>query len=403
MMIVRLLVEKGHTAYFAGGCVRDRIMGRMPQDYDVATDAPPEKVREIFRVTRAVGQAFGVIMVRMNGVWVEVATFRTEWGYNDHRHPDHVIFSDAEHDARRRDFTINGLFYDPLKDQVIDYVGGRLDIAAGVIRAIGDPRKRFEEDYLRMLRAVRFSSRYEFLVEAETAAAIRERAGNLTAISRERIGAEVQMMLEHPKRAAAMELLAELGLDAPTLGETTIARPCAVMAGLKKQTDPRAALAAWALDRHVRPDGSDLPALKAVQLARRWRESIVLSNEHHQGLEDLLRGLRQTMQWAELSKARKKRLLSKPNWPLLAELCDAAVSAWNIPREYAESEIAELRTEGVDPTPLITGDDLTAGGFAPGPRFKTALDLTYDAQLEGRIHTKKEAMEMAGRILRGED
>src|SRR5689334_8290213 len=199
--IVRKLRERGHVAYFAGGCVRDQIMGREPSDFDVATDAPPGEVTKLFRRAKLVGQAFGVVRVGVDRAWIEVATFRREWGYADHRHPDHVQYTDAEHDARRRDFTINGLFYDPIDHRVIDFVEGQADIDRKVLRAIGEPRHRFEEDYLRMLRAVRFAARLGFTLDGPTADAIREFAPKLRGISRERIGQEVQLMLEHPARA----------------------------------------------------------------------------------------------------------------------------------------------------------------------------------------------------------
>ena len=170
--VVEELRAGGHVAYFAGGCVRDMLLGLEPKDFDVATDAPPERVRKLFRNSQAVGAAFGVILVRTGGSSVEVATFRSDGAYLDGRHPEHVRFTTAEEDARRRDFTINGLFFDPISGDVIDYVGGREDLAARWIRAIGEPGARFAEDHLRMLRAIRFAARFDFAIEANTAAAI---------------------------------------------------------------------------------------------------------------------------------------------------------------------------------------------------------------------------------------
>src|SRR4051812_6760839 len=198
--VVRRLRGAGHVAYFAGGCVRDLLLGRDPKDYDVATDAPPDRVRGLFRRTQAVGQAFGVILVYEGRSQVEVATFRSDGAYLDGRHPTGVRFTTAEEDAQRRDFTINGLFLDPLKDaplddQVIDYVGGRADLRAGIVRAIGDPERRFGEDFLRLLRAPRFAARLGFTIEPNTAAAIRRHAAQLSRISPERVGEELRTML----------------------------------------------------------------------------------------------------------------------------------------------------------------------------------------------------------------
>jgi poly(A) polymerase len=214
--VIKRLRRSGHVAYFAGGCVRDLLMGTPPKDYDVATDAPPKRVRELFSNTQAVGQAFGVILVRHGPSTVEVATFRTEGIYSDGRRPDSVAFTSAEHDAQRRDFTINGLFLDPLENppagKVIDYVQGQDDLRHRVLRAIGDPHRRFAEDHLRLLRAVRFAARLGFEIEPATAEAIRINAPRLKGISPERIADELRMMLTPPTRHRAWPILWEFGL-----------------------------------------------------------------------------------------------------------------------------------------------------------------------------------------------
>ena len=215
--ILERLRTAGHVAYFAGGCVRDLLLGREPKDWDVATDAPPNRVRALFSNTQAVGAAFGVILVRFRGSQVEVATFRADPKKVDGRHPTGVSFTTAEEDAKRRDFTINGLFLDPLRDgsihdQVIDYVGGRADLAAKVIRAIGDAEARFNEDHLRILRAVRFAARFGFTIEPATASAIRRHAGQLVRISPERIADELRIMLTPATRVAAYRTLEDLQL-----------------------------------------------------------------------------------------------------------------------------------------------------------------------------------------------
>jgi poly(A) polymerase len=225
--VVRRLREAGFVAYWAGGCVRDQLLGRAPKDYDVATDATPPQIREVFgrRCTLAIGAAFGVITVLgpKQAGQIEVATFRRDAPYSDGRHPDSVTFSTAEEDASRRDFTVNGLFYDPIREQVIDFVGGREDLAQRVIRAIGNPRDRFGEDRLRMLRAVRFTATFGFALDADTLAAVREMAGEITMVSPERIAMEMRQMLAAPGRGTAVRLLVETGLAEAILPEAMAA------------------------------------------------------------------------------------------------------------------------------------------------------------------------------------
>lgn len=404
--IVQRLHAAGHVAYFAGGCVRDHIMGREPTDYDVATDAPPQRVLELFRRSRKVGQAFGVVMVCAEGAWVEVATFRTEWGYSDHRHPDHVQFSDAQHDALRRDFTINGLFYDPASDQVIDYVGGQEDIRHRVVRAIGDPRQRFGEDYLRMLRAVRFAAKLSFTIDPATAQAIREHAAELRGISRERIGQEVRMMFEHPSRGRAARLMEGLRLDGPALQEPHVDREPLALEGLEQEADFASALAAWAIDRHIEPHRPSnvrelmiaLSRLKAVAVTQKWREALVLSNEETQAMADALRTLPAAIDWPSLTIAQRKRLLARLDWPRIRRLLNAAqrlLPEGSLSLAKLDAEARALAGDGVAPSPLITGDDLIAAGFEPGPRFRGVLDRVYDAQLEGAVTTRQGAVELA--------
>jgi poly(A) polymerase len=214
LAVVRRLREAGHVAYFAGGCVRDQLLGLTPKDYDVATDAPPQRVRELFTRTDAVGAAFGVILVRHRRSQIEVATFRTDLEYRDGRRPEGVRFATAEQDAQRRDFTINGLFFDPLEDRVIDYVGGQADLEARVVRAIGEPDRRFEEDHLRLLRAVRFATRFRFKIDPATEDAIVRHAAQLARISPERIAEELLLILAPPGRTLAWALLEKYHLSA---------------------------------------------------------------------------------------------------------------------------------------------------------------------------------------------
>lgn len=402
--IVRLLQEAGHTAYFAGGCVRDMLLGLDPTDYDVATEARPQQVCDLFRSTRRVGEAFGVVLVRLMRCEIEVATFRTEWGYADGRRPDHVDFSDAEHDARRRDFTINGMFYDPLADRVIDYVGGRDDLDARLIRCIGDPDQRFDEDYLRLLRAVRFAARLDWTIDADTARAVTRHAAKLARISRERIAMEMRQMLERPSRARAVRLLNRFKLDGIILEESHQDDEPAMLAALPPEADYVTALAAWALDRHLQIEDSArladaLQQVKAVQIVRRWRAALVLSNTHSDQFRALLRKLPGVLDWALLDVAQRKRLLARPDWPKLRQL--AAVlpevdRAVDLPA--LDEQADRLFAEGVAPPPLISGDDLIAAGFQPGPVFKAILDRVYDAQLIGRIDAREQALALARQV-----
>ncbi len=393
--VVRALREQGFVAYLAGGCVRDEVMGHAPKDYDVATDARPERVRQIFRNTQAVGEHFGVILVRERGWTVEVATFRHESGYADKRRPDTVTFTDAENDARRRDFTINGLFMDPIGGEVIDYVGGRADIDAGVIRAIGDPAARLGEDHLRALRAVRFAARFGFEIESATAAAVRRDAAELRGVSRERIGQEIRLMLldEHRGRAAA--LLHELGLDGPVLDEPPCTRTPDTVARLALEPAEGhvniivASLAAWAHDRGV----------ESGETVRRWRRALVLSNDERDGLRAVFEHLpRLRDEWGSLSVAARKRLAAGPWFGAALRVLGAMEAA---KRDAVAAEVERLsgHAGGLAPVPLVSGDDLVAAGYEPGPKFKQVLDAVYDEQLEGRLRGREQGLALAGRML----
>jgi poly(A) polymerase len=405
--VVRRLHEAGRVAYFAGGCVRDRLMGVEPTDYDVATDAPPNVVIGMFRRSMRVGQSFGVVRVGLENQWVEVATFRSEGAYSDHRRPDQVQFSDAQHDARRRDFTINGLFYDPIADEVIDYVDGRADIDAKIIRAIGDPRTRFGEDYLRMLRAVRFSARLGFSLDDATARAIREYAPCLARISRERIGQELRMIFapDAGARGRAGAMLHDLLLDAPILNEDHLHSEPKILTNLDPSTQFPCGLSAWALDRHLDLDRGGFAAaialLKPAQIARRWRIALVLSNDETASLREILQTLQECMSWCEMSVARKKRCLARSSRQGALAVLHAAHAVWGdvgLNLQELERDVTHLTCEGVAPAPLVTGDDLVKAGLRPGPAFKSLLNHIYDAQLEGRITSREQGIELARQI-----
>ena len=395
--VVRRLRQAGFVAYWAGGCVRDQLLGHVAKDYDVATSATPAEIRKVFgyRRTLAIGAAFGVITVvgpRPAGQ-VEVTTFRQDAAYSDGRHPDGVTFSSAEHDASRRDFTINGLFYDPAADEVIDFVGGRDDLARGVIRAIGQPRERFAEDKLRMLRAVRFSARLGFGIEAETLAALGQMAPQITVVSPERIAMEMRLLLVLPRRAEAVRRLVDCGLAAALLPEivpTDEARQQAferTLAVLGRLDEPGFALALGTL-LHAMVDAEG-----ARQVGRRWRLSNKETDraawlvEHCAALR-AARSIRHCVLQPILVAEGIEDLLAlhEAAWP---EEADAAA--------YCRALFAQPR-EQLDPPPLLTGDDLLEYGVVPGAEYRTLLGRLRDAQLDGEIRNKSEALAMVDRL-----
>lgn len=393
--VVRTLREQGHVAYLAGGCVRDEVLGLRPQDYDVATDARPETIRALFKRTSEVGAHFGVVLVREGPAIVEVATFRSDGPYSDRRRPEQVHFSSPEEDARRRDFTINALFLDPLAPgdpggRVIDFVGGRADLDARLIRAVGDPDARFQEDDLRTLRAVRFAARLGFEIEPSTAEAIRRHAGDLRGISRERIGDEMRRMLVHPTRGRAVRLLQALALDAPVLTEPRSGSEPLRVAGLSPTAEFSCILAAWTLDR----GGGRVPGAAADHVGR-WRAALCLSNKERDDLLGILTGIaRLKEEWPAAGVARQKRMAAS-DWFL------SAVEVIGTTHPEISQGVARRREElagtpgGLSPAPLLTGDHLIEAGMPPGPAFKRVLDLVYDAQLEGRVADFSQAVELA--------
>jgi len=418
----------GHVAYFAGGCVRDLLLGGTPKDWDVATDAPPGRVRELFKNTQAVGAAFGVILVKRGKSTVEVATFRSEGGYSDGRRPDAVAFTNAEEDAKRRDFTVNGLFLDPEGGSgfgvqgsgkrektshgvVIDYVGGVEDLRNRVLRAIGDPHRRFAEDHLRLLRAVRFAARLGMTVERETEIAIRENATKLRGISPERVADELRRMLTPAgTRGAAWGMLWGYGLMTVVFrnlpedggGEARFERGRSlflrVAAG--RGVSFGLALAAGVLEYRM-SRGRELMVLverKEVRAGERGlREGLKLSNEELGAVVGIWEPVAELLAGEEPRVARMKRFLARgtagETWELLRGLAALGMYAERV--AWLEGRLGELSKEDVAPMPLVTGDDLVAAGFAPGPKFKKVLEGVYDAQLEGRVGTKEEAMALA--------
>ncbi|MGQ9820461.1 MAG: CCA tRNA nucleotidyltransferase [Thermogutta sp.] len=392
--VVSRLREAGYTAYWAGGCVRDELLGRPPVDYDVATDALPDEVREIFgrRRTYAVGAAFGVITVLgpRGAGHVEVATFRSDVSYSDGRRPDAVRFSSPEEDALRRDFTINGLFYDPLSQKVIDFVNGLEDLRAGIIRAIRDPRVRFAEDYLRMLRAVRFVAQLQFQLDAGTLDAIREMPERITSVSRERIAAELEKLLTAPGRAEAAQLLHESGLLAhvlPPLANLATAntarwrRNLAVLGRLPRPS-VSSALAALA-EVALAPD-------EARQLAKRLRfsnaqaEELAWLLEHGRVLDEA-----PCRPWSEIQP-----ILTSPWAEDLLALAEARAEVDGRPKNSLDwcREKRLLPPEVLHPAPWIRGDDLIRYALPAGPAYRQILQEAWRSQLDGKLRSREQAL-----------
>ncbi len=395
--VTEQLQEAGFQALWAGGCVRDEMLGLVPKDYDVATDATPEQVQRVFRKTVPIGAAFGVIQVlgpKTDAGWltIEVATFRTDGAYSDGRRPDGVVFASPREDALRRDFTINGMFFDPVRNEHFDYVGGRADLEAKVLRAIGDPQRRIEEDKLRMLRAVRLATRFGLTIDAGSMDAIRLRAADIRVVSAERIADEMRKILMHSSRAAGMRLLRDLGLliailpEALHLGDLrTLA--LAVLDQLQEPTFP---LALAVLLHSVGVESAEQVALR-WKLSNAERERVVWLVVNHQILAHA-----KTMRLSQL-----KTILAHPGVDELLELhrADAMAGGRDVEHvEHCRGLLSVWTSADLDPLPLLTGHDLIRAGFKPGPRFKAMLDALREGQLEGTIRTAPEAWELIHRL-----
>ncbi|MGB9203136.1 MAG: CCA tRNA nucleotidyltransferase [Terriglobales bacterium] len=450
--VVRILRERGHQAYFAGGCVRDLLLSREPADYDVSTDATPQQVMQIFPQTFAVGEQFGVVLVplgrddySMTGEdarrsigargAVEVATFRSDVAYSDGRHPDEVRFSkDPREDAQRRDFTINGMMLDPLvfdttTNGILDFVGGRNDLQAGIIRAIGDPERRFAEDKLRMLRAVRFAARFDYTIDPATMAAIQKLAPQIHQVSCERVREELTKMLTEGRARRAFQLLDSSGLLPEVLPEI------AAMKGVEQspQYHPEGDVfvhtlllleklqagasgsvsktLAWGALLHdvgkpptfrvapdrIRFDGHvDVGVKMAAEICHRLR----FSNDETNQILALVANHMRFADVERMSQSTLKKFLRLPAFDEHLELhrIDCLSSHGQLDSyEYSREQLRSLPPEAIRPKPLITGRDLIDAGYEPGPRFKEVLTAVEDAQLEGRLTSREAAIEFVQR------
>jgi poly(A) polymerase len=421
--IVQRLREAGHKALFAGGCVRDMVMGNEPADYDIATSAKPQQVMELFRRTVPVGAQFGVVLVLADEKQYEVATFRSDEGYEDGRRPSGVRYTNAREDALRRDFTINALFYDPLEERVIDYVDGRRDIERKIIRTVGDPFARFEEDKLRMVRAVRFATRFGFQIEEATLEAIKKYSSNVTQVSWERIGEELEKTLTGPNRGMALQLLADTSLLKHILPEVhqmigvpqpeahhpegdvfehtkmsldnvcieTGCQPSSVLAFATLLHDVGKPLTLTIEDR-IRFSGHEVVGAKiADKVCRRLR----LSSEKREKIEDIVANHMRFIHAQEMRESKLKKMLQSETFLEELEMhradCLASHGSLEI-YDFLKMKLASLPEEEIKPPPLIRGDDLIELGLTPGPLFGEILGAVEEMQLEGDLKTKEEAL-----------
>jgi poly(A) polymerase len=438
--IIRTLRGRGFQAYLVGGCVRDLLLQREPADYDVATSATPAQVMEIFPDTYAVGAQFGVVLVplpeeqRANGddgavaksSTVEVATFRSDVSYSDGRHPDEVRFSgDPREDVARRDFTINGMMLDPTSGEVLDLVGGQSDLEAGIIRAIGDPERRFGEDKLRMLRAVRFAARFEYAIENDTLLAIQRRAREISIVSRERVRDELTKMLTEGHARRAFLLLDETGLLREVLPEISAMKGVEqppefhpegdvfehTLLLLENLPQPCAATLAWGALLHdvgkpatfrVAPDRIrfDNHVDVGVKIAEEICERLRFSNSDTAQVLALVDNHMRFGHVTRMKESTLKKFLRLPRFEehLALHRADSLASHGNLSTyELIREKLAETPLEKIRPKVLITGDDLIAAGYAPGPKFREILEAVEDAQLEGRLSSREAAMEFVER------
>lgn len=453
--IVRRLRAAGHSAFWVGGCVRDMLLGREPGDYDIATSARPEEIEALFKRTVAVGRKFGVIVVVEGKHQFQVATFRAEADYRDGRRPETVVFSDARADAVRRDFTINGLFYDPLAGKVHDWVGGEADLRARVIRTIGPPEERFAEDHLRLLRAVRFAARLGFDIEPKTFAAIQQLAPKIRAISAERIRDELIKLFAPPELRSAglqsgldqdrqnagsetgapaargLELLRASGLLAHVLPEvaatitceqspdyhpegTVFQHLCLMLCHLPSGTDP---LLPWAVLMHdiAKPlTASRDPHTGSVHFYEHEKIGETLATEiltrlrfPRKQIETVARAVRYHMQFKDAPQMRKatlRRLLLRPTFPLELELhrldCLGSHGRLDV-YDFLVAQREALRHQPRIRPPLLTGDDLIKLGMKPGPTMGKLLAELREKQLADEIKTKAEARKWMRQRLAG--
>ena len=402
--VVRRLRDAGYESLFAGGCVRDALLNRQPDDYDVATSATPEQVVQVFRRTIPVGANFGVVVVpgrKAAEGQVEVATFRADGDYLDGRRPTEVVFCSAQEDAQRRDFTINGMFFDPVEELVIDYVGGQDDLRAGILRSIGNPVDRFTEDKLRMLRAVRFASTYEFHLDPDTREAICNLHADLVQVSVERIAQELRRMLAHPNRHVAFRFLQDTGLlNVICQGQLTAACDSAVAAlpyfRIPSFESAFAVLAGHLLNRDASVRKRGMPLRSVCRDLR-------LSNTETNDICWLAESLLQIEAPERLNLHQLKPILADSRHDLLIDLSQALdVGAGTPPKaaRWIEGYLEVTPPELLDPAPLVFGGDIEALGVSKGPVFAELLNGVRQAQLDEEVNSRDEGLALLRQLAR---
>ena len=421
--VISKLQQSGYLAYFAGGCVRDLLRDQVPTDYDIATNALPEQVTSLFSKTRSVGAHFGVIIVISGEFAFEVATFRNDGSYGDGRRPESVEFTSPEEDVLRRDFTINGIFYDPIEGSTIDYVNGQDDIESGTVRAIGNPESRFREDHLRLLRAVRFAARFDYQIEENTWAAICSHAEEIKNISEERIRDELSKILTDPNRVRGFDLLVESGLMKAMIPEILDLKGCEqppqfhpegdvfvhtrLMLTLLKD-DPSLSLVLSVLlhdigkpstysydeeSERIRFNGHDRigaemasDILKRLKFPNKVIEAVTEMVANHMTFKDV----------QKMREAKLKRFMARPTFEDETELHRVdCLGSWGGLDNYdfLNQKRTEFDNEPIIPPPLLTGNDLIGIGWEPGPRLGEVLTKVQDMQLEKNLNSKEEALD----------
>ena len=427
--IVHRLQSAGFTAYWVGGCVRDYVLGREPEDYDIATNALPEQIEKLFPKTVPVGRQFGVIVVVEGTQECQVATFRADSDYQDGRHPDRVSFGDPKADALRRDFTINGLFYDPLQNQLRDWVEGEADLRAKIVRTIGDPRERFAEDHLRLLRAVRLAAQLDFEIDAKTLAAIQANVAQIRTVSAERVRDELIKLFRPPYASRGLELLRESGLLAEILPEVAWTIDCAqspdfhpegslynhirlMLAHLPEPVDPSLP---WAVLLHdiAKPQTAQPDAVTGqihfyghekvgAEMAREILERLRFPRKQTEEIADCVRQHMQFKDAPNMRKATLRRLILRPTFPLELELhrldCLGSHGRLDVYDLLVREREELVRQPAIIP-PLVTGDDLVALGLKPGPVLGALLNEIRDKQLQEELTGREQALEWARKRL----
>jgi poly(A) polymerase len=419
--IVATLRAAGHEAYFAGGCVRDRLLGTEPKDYDIATDARPGEVEALFHRTVAVGAQFGVIVVLEGGHEYEVATFRADGEYLDGRRPASITFANAEGDALRRDFTVNGLFYDPVEERVLDFVGGQADLAARVIRAIGDPAQRFTEDKLRLLRGIRFAASLGFEIETATWQAIQNGVPAIHDVSAERIREELSRIFLHPNRVRGLDLLDASGLLEALLPEVAALKGCEQPPEFHPEGD---VYVHTRIMLEMLPAHASLPLVLGVlfhdigkpptfqrdetgrirfnghetvsaEMTQKIMTRLRFSNAEIDATDALVRNHMAFKDVQHMRVAKLKRFLARETMDDELELhrVDCGSSHGMLDNyDFLLAKREEFANEPLIPPPFVTGHDLIALGWRPGPRFKEILEAVQTQQLEGALRTREDAL-----------